>query len=81
MYLLILYRGNKFGIEQQVGMTTDAVVMHHIPACLMNKNHLRFHPQGKYGSMPHAILSLEKVLTKDIVMRNMTVITIGNPAM
>jgi hypothetical protein len=47
----------------------------------MNKNHLRFHPQGKYGSMPHAILGLEKVLTKDIVMRNMTVVTIGNPAM
>jgi hypothetical protein len=46
----------------------------------MDKYYLRLQPESKHGSMTHPVLGLEKILVKDIVVGNMTIVAIGNPA-
>jgi hypothetical protein len=74
---LVFNRCNQLWIEQQGGMTTDAVLMHHLATCLVDKNNLRLPPQGKYRSMAQSILGLEKIMAENIRMRHMAVVAVG----
>jgi len=58
-------------------MAADAILMNDIPSGFMNENNLRFQPESKHGCVAHSIFSLEKIFVENIVVRHVTVVTIG----
>ena len=71
----------KFGVSHLVHMTSDAIGLNDFCRRLPHLNGLRFHPQAKYGRMIQAVLSLEEILVEDIIVRHVTIITMGHLGM
>ncbi len=63
----------------QIDMTADTVLLHDGNGRLVESDHLRFHPQGKYCCVPQPILGLERVFFQKIVMRDMAIIAYCGP--
>jgi hypothetical protein len=58
-------------------MTSDAVFLNYINACLLNANYLRLGPGSENGCMTQPVLSLEQILPEEIVLRYVTVVANG----
>jgi hypothetical protein len=57
-----------------------AIVLDHILPCFQDMNDLPFISQGKDGGVSQPIFRFKKILVEDVVMRHVTVVTIGHPA-
>lgn len=68
---------HKFTVGKEFRVASDAVFVNHFPPSLMDKDNLRLKPESKHRSMSEAILRLEEVLIKHIIMGYMTVVTVG----
>jgi hypothetical protein len=62
-------------------MTSNTIVVNDFPARLFNKDYLWLFTQCEYGSMAKTILCLEEVFVDNIIMRHMTIVTVGFFAM
>jgi hypothetical protein len=61
-------------------MTSDAIIVHNTSAFFVNKNNLSFFSQSKNSGMPHSIFCLKIIFIEYVIVRNMTIVAIGNPA-
>jgi hypothetical protein len=69
--------GQKLIIGDEGRMATLTILLYHIFAGLLNENNLGLGSQSKDRRMTGAILCLEIVVVKDIVVRDMAVVAIG----
>ena len=58
-------------------MATDAIIVNHFLASLMNEDDLGFKSQGKHGGMAHTVFGLEKVFVEYIVVGHMAIVAVG----
>jgi hypothetical protein len=65
------------GIVHEVNMTAETVSLDHFFARFIDKNRLWFLSHGKYICMAHTIFGLEIILVENIIMRDMTIITMS----
>jgi len=61
-------------------MASDTILPDQIPGFIFHDNHLWFEAKGKHGSVVEPIFGFKKKFVEDVVMRYMTVIASGYPA-
>jgi hypothetical protein len=62
---------------QKVGMTANTIVLDHVHTFLPYLDYLWFPPQRENGGVPQSVLCLEVIFVHHIIMRNMTIVTVG----
>lgn len=72
--------GNGYTFDK-TDVAADTIILDCRYARLFDMDDLRFKPQGEDGRVSEAILSLEDVLRKKIVVGNVTIIADGDPGM
>jgi hypothetical protein len=67
----------QFGISDQGGMAPDAILLHYIYTCLVDKDILWLKPKRKHGCVACPIHSLKIIGAKNIVLWHMAIVATG----
>lgn len=67
---------HQFAVGKKFRVTSYAVFVNYLPTGLMNEDYLRFEPESKHCSMPEAVLRLEVILVKYVIVGHMAVVAV-----
>lgn len=65
-----------FSVEH-LGVTTDTIFLNHSDPRFLNENNLRFGSQSEDGCVSKTVFPFKIIVTEEIIMRNVTIVTIG----